>query len=395
MRYNTTKRDPIKNSFIMPNEIFRLGLSEGAIAVYAYLLYCEDRGTYQCYPSYTTIAGAVGKSKNSIRKYVAELVTKRLIETEHTTVIRSSTVDSYRNHIENHIKPHLGDRVITQITTADVQKMYNTVKASGRIRDGQSLSDSMVRSIHMILHEALEDAVRENLIPQNPTNGTTIPKKNYREKSVLTEAQIEKLLDILQDDPYWHDFFYTELMTGMRRGEICGLRWEDFDKSTGLLHIQRTIRYDHGKLHIGETKTNEGNRKIILPQSVAEILSNKRKYALTEWIFPNPIKPEEPLHPESAYGKLQRTLAQANLPQVSFHELRHTFSTRAASNGIDPKTLAGILGHTNASFTLDTYTHVTTEMQKNASNIVGNFITDMFGEELKPWQSEENPAKVP
>ena len=86
MRYNTTKRDPIKNSFIMPNEIFRLGLSEGAIAVYAYLLYCEDRGTYQCYPSYTTIAGAVGKSQNSIRKYVVELVTKRLIETEHTTV---------------------------------------------------------------------------------------------------------------------------------------------------------------------------------------------------------------------------------------------------------------------------------------------------------------------
>ena len=86
MRYNITMRDPIKNSFIMPNEIFRLSLSEGAIAVYAYLLYCEDRETYQCYPSYTTIAGAVNKSKNSVRKYVAELAAKRLIETEHTTV---------------------------------------------------------------------------------------------------------------------------------------------------------------------------------------------------------------------------------------------------------------------------------------------------------------------
>ncbi|MBQ8333508.1 MAG: helix-turn-helix domain-containing protein [Clostridia bacterium] len=87
MRYNATKRDPIKNSFLMPNEIFRLGLSEGAIAVYAYLLYCEDRETYQCYPSYTTIADAINKSKNSVRKYVAELVSKRLIDTEHTTVI--------------------------------------------------------------------------------------------------------------------------------------------------------------------------------------------------------------------------------------------------------------------------------------------------------------------
>jgi len=119
-----------------------------------------------------------------------------------TPVLRSSTVHSYRNHIENHIKPHLGDRIITQITTADVQKMYNTVKANGRIRDGQSLSDSMVRSMHMILHDAMEKAVRENLIPQNPTNGTTIPKKNYKEKNVLTEAQIEKLMDFLRDDLY-------------------------------------------------------------------------------------------------------------------------------------------------------------------------------------------------
>ena len=339
-----------------------------------------------------TYAG-VELTENS-RMTLGEWLDKWLNEYK-TPVLRSSTVHSYRNHIENHIKPHFGDKVITQVTTADVQKMYNTVKSNGRIRDGQSLSDSMVRSMHMILHEAMEDAVRENLIPQNPTNGTTIPKKNYREKNVLTEAQIEKLMDFLQDDPYWHDFFYTELMTGMRRGEICGLKWNDFDESSGMLHVQRTIRYDHGDLHIGETKTNEGNRKIILPQSVVEILSNKKKYALTEWIFPNPLKPEEPLHPESAYGKLQRTLVQAELPQVSFHELRHTFSTRAASNGIDPKTLAGILGHTNASFTLDTYTHVTTDMQKNASNIVGNFITDIFGEELKPWQNEENPTKVP
>ena len=78
---------------------------------------------------------------------------------------------------------------------------------------------------------------------------------------------------------------------------------------------------------------------------------------------------------------------------MRFHDLRHTFATHAASNGIDPKTLASLLGHTKASFTLDRYTHVTTDMQRQASGIVENFITDMFGEELKPWQSEENQAK--
>ena len=100
------------------------------------------------------------------------------------------------------------------------------------------------------------------------------------------------------------------------------------------------------------------------------------------------------MNPQSAYRRLKKLLGETNLPDVTFHELRHTFATQAASNGIDPRTLASILGHTKASFTLDTYTHITTDMQRNAAGIVGNYITDIFGKELKPWQSEENPAKA-
>ena len=87
--------------------------------------------------------------------------------------------------------------------------------------------------------------------------------------------------------------------------------------------------------------------------------------------------------------QLKKILKKAELPDIRFHDLRHTFATHAASNGIDPKTLAGILGHTKASFTLDRYTHVTTDMQKQASSIVGNYITDIFGKELKAWESDE------
>jgi integrase len=97
-----------------------------------------------------------------------------------------------------------------------------------------------------------------------------------------------------------------------------------------------------------------------------------------------------PIAPGSAYTKLKDILAEADLPDMRFHDLRHTFATHAAASGIDPRTLAGLLGHTKPSFTLDAYTHVTTDMQRNASGIVGNFITDMFGEELKPWQESEN-----
>ena len=313
-------------------------------------------------------------------------------------MIRKGTADGYRRTIDNHIKPYLGDKPITQVTTADVQKMYNTLRESGRVREdaamGKTLSNSMVRSVHMLLHEAMDSAVREGLVPCNPTKGTTIPKKEHKEKKVLLESQIETLIQAVDSDEIWRDFFKTELMTGMRRGEICGLRWEDFDEAARTLHVRRSARYEHGQPIIGDTKTTEGNRKMILPRGVVELLADRRKSALTEWIFPNPLKPELPMNPQSAYRRLKKLLGEANLPGITFHELRHTFATQAASNGIDPRTLASILGHTKASFTLDTYTHITTDMQKNAAGIVGNYITDIFGKELKPWQNEENPAKV-
>lgn len=86
---------------------------------------------------------------------------------------------------------------------------------------------------------------------------------------------------------------------------------------------------------------------------------------------------------------LKKLLKEADLPMVRFHDLRHTFATHAASSGVDPKTLSAILGHTDASFTLDTYTHVTTDMQRNASKVVNNFMTDLFGKDLKIWEKEK------
>ena len=110
------------------------------------------------------------------------------------------------------------------------------------------------------------------------------------------------------------------------------------------------------------------------------MLKKRKKRALTEWIFPNPYRPEDPLLPNSAYQKLKKILKKANLPSIRFHDLRHTFATHALTSGVDAKTLSKILGHTNASFTLDTYTHVTSDMQDRAANIVGNFTENLFGD---------------
>ena len=293
--------------------------------------------------------------------------------------IRESTLDSYRAMVKNQVKPFIGSKQISSLTTADMQKFYNKIKKEGRVREhpihGKTLADSMVRGVHMMLHEALDTAVKERLIAKNPTNGTTVPKCNYPEKQILGDNQLEIFLEAIRGQEYWCDFFYVEVMTGLRRGEICGLKWQDIDFEENKLRVKRSVSVKKGGgVNIGETKTETGVRCIEMPPSVAEVMKNRKQSAITEWVFPAFLNPEQPIHPQAAYRKLKVILKNAELPMIRFHDLRHTFATHATQGGVDPKTLAGILGHTNASFTLDTYTHVTSDMQKSASAVVGNMM---------------------
>ena len=293
--------------------------------------------------------------------------------------IKENTIKGYRSQIDHQIKPFIGHKQLASLTTADIQKFYNKIKKEGRVHPhpihGHVLSDSMVRKIHMMLHEAMEVAVRERYIVRNPTDDTTIPKKTTTEKQVLDDSQLNRFLEAIQGEPYWHDFFYVEVMTGLRRGEICGIKWSDIDFNEGTLCIKRSVSTkEGGGVSIGETKTDAGVRTIIMPPSVATLLWKKRSDAINEWVFPHYTNPSDPLHPSSAYKKLKTLLKRLELPLLRFHDLRHTFATQATDGGVDPKTLAGILGHTDASFTLDTYTHVTSDMQRGASAIVNNMM---------------------
>ena len=313
--------------------------------------------------------------------------------------VRESTLAGHKTAVNLYIKPRLGGKKLNSITTEDVQRMYTALKKSGRVRNhpefGHRLSDGMICRIHYTLHRALDNAVAAHLIPSNPTDGAVVPKPNSKPMQILNEEQLERFMKEIKKDPLWYDFFYTELTTGLRRGEICGLRWEDFDGTAGVLSVRRTIRREKGDgFTTGETKTGTGKRKIILPPSTSEILEKRRKKSRSDWIFPDPLKPELPISPAAAYSQLKRLLEQAGLPSIRFHDLRHTFCTHALASGVDAKTLSGILGHTNASFTLDTYTHVTGDMQKRAAVIVGDFMEDLFGKELKPWRREESAAKA-
>ena len=263
------------------------------------------------------------------RMTLGEWLDRWLTEYKAGTV-RPGTLKSYRCYIEYYIKPQLGDKQISLISQQDIQRMYRRLKIEGRIHEhpemNHQLSDSMVRHIHSALHAALKDAVQAHVIPRNPTEGATAPKPNYRPKRILTRAEMDDFLAVVEQDEVWRDFFQTELMTGLRRGEICGLQWSDFDGNTGTLKVCRTLHSQRkGEYTVGETKTGKGMRAIILPKTVADILRRRKADTISQWIFPDPVKPEDPVNPGSAYLHMKTLLRRAGLPSIRFHDLRHPY----------------------------------------------------------------------
>lgn len=338
-------------------------------------------------PIYKYVSGRTQKEAyEKLRELIAEYRNVELTEDSQITVeewmqkwmdeymlfsIREQTWKSYESVIRLYIIPNLGNKKVASLTTSVVQKVYNKLLSEGK-------SGSLVRDAHLILHQAMDVAVKENIIAKNPTSGAKTPKVEYKPKNILNETQLEMFMDAIKEDELWYDFFYTEITTGLRRGELCGLKWCDFNETTGQLNVVRTVTtHKGGGLKTGETKTQKGTRTIYLPPSTVKLLSERKNKVSSEWIFPNFYDNSKPINPSTAYLKLKYILKNAGLPSIRFHDLRHTFATHALSNGVDARTLSGILGHTNASFTLDTYTHVTNDMQKNASVIVGRFMRDI------------------
>lgn len=317
----------------------------------------------------------------------------RWLDEYKSGTIRSSTMYGYRQYARLYIKPILGDKVISRITSTNIQRMYTRLKRDGRIHEhpeyGYQLSDAILFRIHAMLHHAMKDAQSAHLIAKNPTEGTVVPKPNYRPKQILNEEQLDTFMAAIEQDEVWRDFFYTELTTGLRRGEICGLRWEDFDDAEGTLKTIRSVSsHKAGALEIGETKTNKGRRIISLPDSAAQRLRERKETAISDWIFPNPLHPEEPVNPGYAYNRMKTILKNARLPSIRFHDLRHTFATIALGNGMDVKTLSAMLGHVSAATTLDIYTHITNPMRSEAAAKIDQKIGKAAPQEL-PAEPQE------
>ena len=284
--------------------------------------------------------------------------------------IRPTTQATYESRIRLHIVPEIGHIPLNKLTQNDLQQFYRRVKKNGRKSHtelyGEGLSDRMVRMCHATCRSALEKAVQDGLIRVNPAIGCKLPPKKAREMQVLTRDELQRFLIQAQAEGYY-ELFLLELATGLRRGELMALQWDDMDFKTGVLNVNKQVYDVKGELLVSEPKTKASIRKIVLPAAVVEVLREYKETVHSRWMFPSPVKEDMPLGPGVVRKRLQMILEHAGCKHVRFHDLRHTFATLALGNGMDVKTLSAMLGHVSAATTLDIYTHITDDMQRTAA----------------------------
>ena len=293
--------------------------------------------------------------------------------------VRPSSHQTYRGYIDNHIKPNIGKIPLGKLTTLELQKLYKKLLSRGRVdrieAKGQpkGLSPKTVRNIHQVISSAMDFARSQKLIAINPADGCALPKLEHREMKTLPVEQLASFLREAKESGVF-EMYYIELATGLRRGELLGLKWEDLDLEQGTLRVQRQVSRINGEVVEAPLKTKNSYRTISLGEDAVGILKKqKKKCGDSEYVFPSPTG--GPISPDSVIQMLHRVLKRAGLPKVRFHDLRHTFATVALQNGVDIKTVSGMLGHYSAGFTLDTYAHVTTAAQREAAKTMGNILS--------------------
>ena len=292
--------------------------------------------------------------------------------------VRPSSHQTYRGYIENHIKPNIGSIPLNKLTSLELQKLYKKLLGNGRVerieskKQPKGLSAKTVRNINQIISSALNLAIEQKLILANPANACALPKLEHREMKTLPVEQLTSFLREAKESGVF-EMYYIELVTGLRRGELLGLKWSDIDLERGSLRVQQQIARIDGEIVEAPLKTKNAYRTLPLSADAIDVLkAQKKKCGNSPYVFPSPTG--GPISPDSVLHMLHRVLKRAGLPKIRFHDLRHTFATLALQNGVDIKTVSGMLGHFSAGFTLDTYAHVTTSAQKEAANTMGGVL---------------------
>jgi len=298
--------------------------------------------------------------------------------------VKITTRVSYESDIVHHLKPHLGHIRLNELKLHQVQKIYNEFLKSGRVDGKGGLSPKSIKNIHVVLHCALEQAVKEDLLIKNPLNGITLPRRTQKQIEVLTPEEQKKLVNCCLEHR-WDTIILLTLYSGMRLGEVLGLTWKDinFEKNSIRINKQLSRLRDYNgstfrtKLDLrAETKTSSSNRTIYIAPVIMEKLKEHKErqdkhrkslgkaYNNLNMVFAR--EDGNYVDPGTFRDHYKNTLTKAGIGHKTFHSLRHTFATRALESGANIKVVSEILGHAGVQITLDTYSHVSPELQQEA-----------------------------
>ena len=296
--------------------------------------------------------------------------------------IRLATADRYHLMIETYTIPRIGKIKLTKLTSRDLQKLYKDLMENGRVHVGKNqspgLSSTTVRSVHLMLHCAFERAVKERLIARNPTDDCIAPKVQKFERKTLRPEDMKAYLDAANVRGLL-PMFYLALVSGLRKGELVALLWDDLDIENKTIFVSKQyVRNPSGELTLSRPKTETSVRRVSIPQDAVDLLIQEHnRHPENQYMFPSPATGEM-YHPDSVAKLHEKILKDADLEHIPLHSLRHTFATVALQNGIDVKTVSSMLGHYDAGFTLRTYTHATRQVQDQAAETMGNFMAQVM-----------------
>lgn len=300
------------------------------------------------------------------------------LEEVHKPAVRLHTYVNYRRFLDNHILPEIGHIPLGKLAPEQVQALY-----SRKLKEG--LSPKSISVMHGLLHTALAQAVKWRRVSYNVCDDVKPPRLIKREAHSLTPEQAQRLLEAAKGHRL-EVLLTLAITTGMRRGEIVGLKWADIDFVTRSLHVCRTVdRLGGYGFTVSEPKTATGKRKISLPHFVIAMLKEHRTRQLEVRLKVGPTWEDHDIvfcdargrffDPNYLYRLFQEFLKEAGLPPMRFHDLRHSAATILLSMGVNPKVIQELLGHSRINVTLDIYSHVLPGMQDEA---MGKW-DDLFG----------------
>lgn len=302
---------------------------------------------------------------------------------------RASLAPSTRAHYVRTVRkiliPALGALELSALRPSHVQALYGRLLRQGR-SDGTGLAPRSVGIYHQVLHKALRDAVRMQLLTHNPADAVEPPRAPRKELAIVSPADISRILAIADETPIGA-LARVAVMTGMRRGELLGLRWRDLDLATGAAHVQQTAQRVSGAGWVfRQPKTRLSRRSVALSPTTVRILRLHRKRQVEERLLAGTLYEDRdlvfassvgtPLEPGTILRAWYRVLQRADVGHVRWHDLRHAHATLMLGAGVHPKVVSERLGHASVNITLDTYSHVLPGLQAAAAEALDAIIAD-------------------